>query len=377
MPCTLKINITSGPGEGMKSFRIVKSRFSIIAMTLLIIFVASLSSCKKSKTEQQTGVVDTSETLRFVFLADSRGDSAQHPVNTEVLNAIIGQIDSLSPRPSFIIFGGDMSFRGYIKPSYTFQAWKDLFAPLTGSGITLYTALGNHELYKEHSDSGFLLGNQEQYQSTFSENPSNGPAGYEYLAYSFTSQGGNSFFAVLDAYYLTKDSIPANLGGNIRSEQMSWLKAQVAQTSATHKFLFIHTPYYYISNDPNEQSAANETLTALWAFLDANKFDFYACGHSHLYSRRTIDSTVAPNPQTTPPTPKWQNNVVQLLNGTCGAGPSTDTINPIIKTLWNVHNDSLTYYFSVIDITGSTVTVNSYKGYTGAYTIFDTFTITK
>jgi hypothetical protein len=241
----------------------------------------------------------------------------------------------------------------------------------------LYTAVGNHELYHQHSKLGFKLSNQQEFQSVFSENPANGPAGYEHLTYSFTSSGGNSFFTVLDPYYLIRDTIPTDLGGNIDSTQMSWLKAQVAQTKATHKFLFIHTPYYYVSSDPEEPSAANGSYTALWAFLDANKFDFYACGHSHLYSRKTIDSTVLPNPQTTPPTPSWQNNVVQLLNGTCGAGPSTGTIDPIIKTAWNVHNDTLTYYFSVIDISGATVTVNSYKGYTGAYSVFDTFTINK
>jgi len=315
------------------------------------------------------------ETLRFVFMADSRGETLHDPVNTPVLNAIIGQIAALSPKPSFVIFGGDMSYRGYIGSSYTFQAWKDLFAPLTGSGVALYTAVGNHELYHEHSALGFMLENQQEFQKVFSENPANGPAGYEHLAYSFTSPGGDSFFAVLDPYYLTSDVIPKTLGGNIDPTQMSWLTAQVAQTKATHKFLFIHTPYYYISNDPDELSDANESFTGLWAFLDTNKFDFYACGHSHLFSRKTIDSTVPPNPQTTPPTPAWQNNVVQLLNGTSGAGPSTGTIDPNIKTSWNVHNDAKTYYFSVVDINGNQVSVTSYSGYTGDYTAFDSFTI--
>ena len=117
----------------------------------------------------------------------------------------------------------------------------------------------------------------QEYQVVFSESPSNGPAGYEHLVYSFTSPGGNSFFAVLDPYYLTSSYKPTGLGGNIDSIQMAWLKTQVAQTKATHKFLFIHTPYYYISDDPQEPSTANQSFTTLWAFLDANKFDFYAC----------------------------------------------------------------------------------------------------
>ncbi|MCX6162711.1 MAG: hypothetical protein NTV87_15425, partial [Ignavibacteriae bacterium] len=82
-------------------------------------------------------------------------------------------------------------------------------------------------------------------------------------------------------------------------------------------------------------------------------------------------------PQTTPPTLPWKNNVVQLLNGTCGAGPSTGYIDPKFRIPWNVHNDDKTYYFSVVDISGHTVTVNSYSGYKGAYIVFDTFTITR
>jgi hypothetical protein len=361
------------PDTFKPTFRIVKSHFNIVAMTLLIVVVAMMDGCSKSKSEQPVG---KSEKLRFVFLADSRGDSLDNAVNTPVLNAIIGQINALAPKPSFVIFGGDMSYRGYIKPSFTFQAWKDLFAPL-GSRIPMYTVIGNHELYHEHASYGFLLVNQQEFQNVFSENPANGPAGYEHLAYSFTSQGGNSFFAVLDPYYFTEDTVHMDLGGNIDSTQMSWLKAQVVQTTATHKFLFIHTPYYYISNDTTESSASNQSFTALWSFLDANKFDFYACGHSHLFSRKTIDSSVSPIPQTTPPTTSWKNNVVQLLNGTCGAIISAETIDPNIKTSWNVHNDANTYYYSVVDISGSTVTVNSYRGNTGAYSVFDTFTINK
>jgi hypothetical protein len=354
--------------------QILKSYFSIAVM-MLIIVVVIMSGCKSKKPTDLP--VHTPSNFRFVFMADSRGDSNQHPIHTAVLNAIINQVAALSPKPSFVMFGGDMSYRGRIDSVYKFQEFKDLFAPLTSNGISLYTAMGNHELYNQHAGLGYKIANQHAFQSTFSENPSNGPAGYEHLTYSFTSPDGSCFFAVLDAYYLTVDDMPLNLGGNIDATQMSWLETQVAQTTATHKFLFIHTPYYYISQDPEEISSANESYTKLWSFLDANKFDMYACGHSHLFSRRVVEDTVHPFPQTTPQTAAWQNNVVQLINGTCGAGPSTEVVNPYVKTAWNVHNDDDTFYFSVIDVSGGTVTVTSYSGYEGAYTIFDTFTITK
>ena len=320
------------------------------------------------------------ETLRFVFLADSRGDTLTDPINTPVLNAIIAQIQALSPQPAFVIFGGDMAYRGCIGGTYQFQAFKNLFAPLTNAGIPLYTAIGNHELYDEHSSGGFLWANQQQYQQVFSENPGNGPPGYEQLVYSFPSPGGDAFFAVLDPYYLTADVPSENvkLGGTIDYTQLNWLSFQAAQTQATHKFLFIHTPYYYVTGGtPDEKSAADVTFTYLWSILDNNRFDFYACGHSHLYSRKTIDSSIAPFPQPTPPLPPvypWKNNVVQLLCGTCGA--HVDTTTPTVDpSLWHISQLPNTYYFSVVDIKGSQVTVKSYQGNTGNYTVFDNFTI--
>ena len=362
-----KLNIT---------FRIMKRHFNIVSFTLLIMIVAMICSCKKN-TSEKPPEVGTGETLRFVFLADSRGDSLGYTIDSTSLNPIIRRIDTLNPKPSFVVFGGDMCYRGYMNKKYTFQEFKNLFSMLTNKGIKLYTAIGNHELYHEHASYGYFLVNQQQFQSTFSENPANGPSGYEHLAYSFTNEATSSFFAVLDSYFVTLDTQKINMGGHIDSTQMAWLKTQVAQSSALHKFLFIHVPYYYVDNDSTEASAADTTLTALWSFIDANKFDIYACGHSHLYARRTIVGSLAPKPQTTPPVPTWQNNVVQLINGTCGAGSGGGYIEPAVRSEWNVHNDKKTYYFSVVDINGGTVTVNSYKGYTGAYSVFDTFTLTK
>jgi hypothetical protein len=338
------------------------------------------------------------ETLRFVFLADSRAkegdDALVNPVNTKALEPIIEKIKELTPRPAFVMFGGDMSYRGYIYTDsnpmgYTFQSWKDLFKDLTDAGIPLYTAIGNHELYR-HDDNtptlcttSFCLDNQKEYKKVFSENPQNGPKGYkpgyDGLVYSFTSPGGDAFFAVLDPYYITQNITPANLGGHIDDVQLKWLKKEVAKTRATHKFLFIHTPYYYVTGQTpgdEEYSVIDESFLKLWTVLDNNRFDFYACGHQHLYSRKTINLWVLPKPQTMPP-PPWRHNVVQLLNGTSGADPDQGT--PTVKDpkSWHIHQDPNTYYFSVVDIDGrcAKVTSYSYNTDTKDYGMVDEFTI--
>ncbi len=349
----------------MKSMKksVIRNAMSLYAVVLLVlmVYISMLAGCKKSTSTENPP--DTATVgLRFVFMADSRGDSLGYTIDTTALNPIIRCIDTLKPKPSFIVLGGDMCYRGYVDKQYTFQTFKNLFAKPMARGIALYTAVGNHELYHQHSRYGFLKVNQEQFQTVFSENPSNGPAGYEHLAYSFTDANSSSFFAVLDPYYLTTDTLhPKGLGGHIDEVQMNWLKSQVAQSGAKHKFLFIHCPYYYISNETLEPSQSDTSYTHLWSFLDNSKFDIYACGHSHLYARRTIESSLQPLPQTNPFTAPWQNNVVQLLNGTCGAGPDSGEIDPNVRKEWNVHDGAKTYYFSVIDVAGSTTTVNRYE----------------
>lgn len=130
----------------------------IAAVPILISVTVMLNGCRGQSEESS----ETGETLRFVFLANSRGNALTDPINTPVLNAIIAQIKALSLQSAFMVFGGDMAYPGYIKPAYTFQTWKGLFAPLTSAGITLYTAIGNHELYHEHAGL-FLLENQIQF----------------------------------------------------------------------------------------------------------------------------------------------------------------------------------------------------------------------
>jgi 3',5'-cyclic AMP phosphodiesterase CpdA len=313
------------------------------------------------------------ENLRFVFMADSRGSYGTPPINTAVLDAINEKILKLNPLPSFVIFGGDQAYRGCIDGDYTFEAFKTAMESLTEAGITLYTAMGNHELYvKGATDTqGFILANQIAFQAVFVSNPNNGPPGYEHLVYSFESPGHDAFFAVLDPYFLTGNVAKPELDGTIDAAQLSWLTSQLAQTKATHKFVFSHAPYYYIY----KLSTGGSTYTNLWRLMDQNRVDIFFCGHTHLFSRKNIDSSIAPDPPLTPPV-TWNSNVYQVITGTCGAEVNGGT--PLRDpTLWHVANAADTYYFSVVDINGANVKVTTYSGNTGDYSVLDTFSVDK
>jgi hypothetical protein len=305
------------------------------------------------------------ENLRFVFMADGRGDALDDQVNVLALETINAQILLLNPRPSFVIYGGDSVYRGHSGGNFNFSHFVTAMAPLTSEGIKVYTVMGNHELYDEGTP-GFVLANQQEFQNIFTDNPINGPPGYERLVYSFPSPGGDALFIVGDCYYLTADDPNPNLNqegnssqsGTFDVIQLAWLENQLAKTNVKHKFFFAHAPYYKIVG---AQSSQNTSFTELWSILDKHHVDLFGCGHEHLYSRKTIDSTIAPAPQWSPPF-LWKNNVTQLLTGTCGA-PIDDGTLVVDRYAWHVFNDfnaPNNYYFSVIDIHGSKVNVTSY-----------------
>jgi hypothetical protein len=305
------------------------------------------------------------ENLRFVFMADGRGDALDDQINLNALEPINAQILALSPRPSFVIYGGDAVYRGHSRGAYNFEQFKNAMKPLTDAGIKLYTVMGNHELYDEGTP-GFSLGNQKEFQKAFTDNFSNGPAGYERLVYSFPSPGGDALFVIGDCYYLTADdNNPAlnqeddgSLNGTFDVIQLAWLENQLTQTKATHKFVFVHAPYYKIVGS---QASQHTSFTELWNILDDNHVELFCCGHEHLYSRKNINGSIAPAPQWSPPF-QWQNNVTQLLTGTCGAPIDNGTL-VVPRGTWHVFNGANapnTYYYSVIDIKDKRVTVNSY-----------------
>ena len=168
----------------------IASVLSLVVALVSVVFLPKSGSC---------------ETLRFVFLADSRGDNETAPINTPVLNAIIAKIQTLhDPPPAFVVFGGDMAYRGVIHDRDILQEWKELF---TDAGLTLYAVIGNHELYHTPQENSFLE-NQQEFQKVFTDNPTNGPPGYERLAILSLSPGGDAFFAALDPYYLTGMTTP-------------------------------------------------------------------------------------------------------------------------------------------------------------------------
>jgi hypothetical protein len=286
------------------------------------------------------------EKLRFAVLSDCQGSSSEQQVNLDVLGEISERLLALDPKPAFIVLTGDLVYRSKLGDKWAFDTWRFAVRPLTDAGIKIYPAVGNHDLYQEQKGTLYRE-SQVKFQTFFKPDvPQNGPKGYESLVYSFTSPGGDAFFAILDSYYIdpANETAPyVNKDSSITKPQLDWLRNQLKTTKARFKFAAMHTPVFNIRSAAVPQCDQSGHCE-LWRILDANRFAMSLAGHLHLYSRKTIGPDV---------NPEFQRGVIQVIAGGAG-GPLDNAAHSKADTnVWHVKD---VFHYLVVDIDGDTLT---------------------
>ncbi|MDD2903779.1 MAG: metallophosphoesterase [Syntrophales bacterium] len=290
--------------------------------------------------------VPQAEAYRFVVYGDSPATNPQWPqktFNNEVLGYINAQITQLQPKPDFVLFLGDLVTRGaYPQGKSTLNGWKTFMQNtlrVDGVPIKIYVVPGNRDLY---GPQGWPAepALQKVYQEVFSDMPSNGPPGYDKLAYWFEYGEGleKSFFIALNAFgFKSNGTTVVNWDNGLDQAQLDWLRnqAQAHQSTAHHKFAFSHGPAFSTGGYHVDPSVSQ----SMWLILETTGFDFFFAGHEHLYSRGNN-----PNPS--------HYRVFQVINGSAGASLMTPGDIKVDPNLWHIHfNDNL----SVVDVNGSNI----------------------
>ncbi len=304
------------------------------------------------------------EGLRFVVAGDSRGATQAESVNTAILGEINARMLAMTPRPSFVIFNGDMEFRSKGEGQWHMDDWLTAMKPVRDAGIALYPVVGNHELYQDKTHVLYRK-SQAEYQKVFPFVPQNGPKGYEGLVYSFTSPGGEAFFAILDTYFLApKQSTLSykNAVSWITPAQIDWLREQTAASTAKFKFVAMHAPTFNLKQAKNP-TCEDPGHCELWKFIDANHFAMSLASHIHLYSRKQIGPDVDPS---------YTNGVYQVIVG--GGGAPLDKVSKMKapQDAWNVVQ---AYNYMVVDIEGDMLTATAYGKDGADWKVIDQFTM--
>lgn len=131
-----------------------KSVYSLVFLfALYSFFGCSYFNKKTNELNLSLNTESGSDILfRFVFTGDSRGNYKANPpdhIAEEILELYAQRILSLSPKPAFVIFNGDMVAKtAYRNDGDAIKIWKTVFEmPIRDAGIKMFITPGNHIFY--------------------------------------------------------------------------------------------------------------------------------------------------------------------------------------------------------------------------------------
>ncbi len=193
--------------------------------------------------------------LRFAFIGDIHYSISDNHKTESLVKSLADELDSLEPKPGFIIQTGDFFHGGRgedieSEASFAFKHFGRIFA------IPFFIAKGNHDVrnvYEKNALPAFSSNLGQEVSKSF---------------YSFNK--ANCHFIVLDC---TADPL---------NEQLSWLEKdlEIARSDSRTDHIFVagHYPLWIVARAGFNRSEYSVNVASL---LAKYKVDAYFCGHTH------------------------------------------------------------------------------------------------
>jgi len=196
-------------------------------LTLLLIFTILSFSCSDNK---------DSTSFRFVFMTDIHVQPECGGV--EGFKAAIEKVNSLNPKPEFVITGGDLIMdalvQGYERADSLYNLYSETCKLFE---IPVYNTIGNHEVFGIYPESNVDPSHPEYEKKMFSKRLGQGKT---YRSFDY----GNWHFILLDGIHITPEQ---KYIGKIDSTQLAWLKSDLEKTGTERPVVIVtHIPFYTI-----------------------------------------------------------------------------------------------------------------------------------
>jgi hypothetical protein len=315
---------------GDKMLKREKLQRGLLNTIPILLIISIFCSCSSTLPIGETR--ETDKTLfRFVFLGDTRGDYKTVPpvyLAEEVFREIVKRILELSPKPTFVIFNGDMVAKTtYKEAPEKIERWQSIFLlPLQKNGIKIYTAPGNHIL----DGNALNQDNSIRYIPLFrkyfqADNPLNGPSIYKGVTYSFTHK--NCHFVTVTPFITQRGIDNSELKPGefvqkkkdfeyfINRENRRWLEGDLRRNHADFTIAFTHCPLYPVGphyEDRKNLHAHQHNRDSIAQILVDNSVDIYLASHEHLYARVKLSPS-------NPASSKLRGDFLQVVVGSASA----------------------------------------------------------
>ncbi len=162
-----------------------------------------------------------------------------------------------------VIHVGDISYYGSVADRWE-EVFVQPFGPLLDAGVRFEVAVGNHELEEEPTP--------EANAEIAAELERTGAEGRYYVA----SHGPVDFFII--------DSSTPQIRGVAAEEQLAWLDATLAASTARWKVAVLHHPPYASGPKRGSNLPVREAVEPLFV---EHGVDLVLTGHDHFYERST------------------------------------------------------------------------------------------
>jgi hypothetical protein len=281
----------------------------------------------------------SADRFAFVVTTDWHTSSGQTPVETNLqqIKAWIDNATTAMPAPSFMVINGD-----FPNVSQTQAA----IANVLGSGFLWYPVIGNHEISDGISNFNTV---RDTLVPALPYKVNNGPSGSQNTSYSWTY--GDAHFTAVNAYWngTTNAGADSARDGDIVPALRTWIEADLAAASQTHKFAFVHEPAYPLDRHVGDSLDLYPTNRDNFVTtLNNGNVQTLFVGHTHYFQHKTaVDYPLL-------------GNVHQVTNGRFPGGDGGSTITYVLV-------DGATATYKVYDTPNAS----------GVYNLRTTWTITR
>ena len=262
----------------------------------------ALGSKTTFSSPSQASASTSSNSSEYVFAlqADPHMEKAS---SADVYSSTLGQI--FKANPAFMMDLGDIFMTDKL-PDKSESSIRSRFELMKGfydklGSIPFYITLGNHD-----GELGYSNFNTKKYRKEYFPKQTG-----ELAYYSFTSP--NALHVVLDIFtYTTSNPKDDGWQWTLGKPQYDWLKATLENSSAQHKFVYVHHLLYgnAQSRGGSEKAKFNEwgglnvdgtqgfaTNRPGWPkpvhqLLVENGVDFVFKGHDHIYVKQELDGII-------------------------------------------------------------------------------------
>lgn len=226
-----------------------------------------------------TAPIDKTNSFRFVFMADIH---VQPELNgDDGFRAAIAKVNSLQPKPDFVITGGDLVMdvlgQNFERADMLYTLYTDVCQDFT---MPVYHCIGNHEVFGLYEKSGINPNHPEYGKRMFQNRLGEGET-YR----SFNHKGWH--FIMLDGVGITEER---KYIGEVDQKQLEWLSSDLAKVDkSTPVVVALHIPLVSINrqlkkgataaNSPS--SVVTNSKSVMDAFID-NNLRLVLQGHLHI-----------------------------------------------------------------------------------------------